>query len=74
MEIAQNLGATDRAIRFVLGYLMLMLFVFWPFTGNELFLAVSLFGLVPLLTAIEGVCPLYLPLSLSTVGPKQAAA
>ena len=74
MEIAQNLGGTDRAIRFVLGFLMLMTFVFWPFTGNELWLAVSLLGIVPLLTAIEGVCPLYLPLSLSTADPKPAAS
>jgi len=66
MEMSQNLGATDRAIRLVLGYLMVMTFVFYPFTNNELWLAVSLFGLVPVLTAIEGVCPLYMPLSLST--------
>ncbi len=73
MEFAQNLGATDRAIRFVLGYLMVMMSVLWPFTNNEIFLAMALFGLMPLITAIEGTCPLYLPLNLSTAAKPQAA-
>lgn len=73
MEIAQNLGATDRAIRFALGYGMLMSFVFFPFTDSALWLAVSMVGLGVVLTAVEGVCPLYLPMSLSTA-PRPAAA
>lgn len=61
-HIPTNVGPLDRAIRIVLGLVLLAL----VFIGPE-----SLWGLVgfvPLVTGIAGYCPLYGMFDFSTVG------
>lgn len=55
----RNVGNVDRVIRIVIGLAILLAgFYFGSWWGAV--------GLVPLLTAAIGWCPLYLPLGLST--------
>lgn len=54
-----NVGKYDRAIRIVLGLIIITLgIIFKTFLG--------LFGLIPLATGIFRLCPLYMPFRLST--------
>ena len=58
----KNMGRIDRIIRIVLGLGVLsLLFII---SGNLKFL--GLIGLIPLLTGIIGICPLYSLLHVST--------
>lgn len=55
----KNVGKYDRAIRIVLGIVIITLgIIFKTYLG--------LLGLIPLVTAIFGFCPLYTPFSIST--------
>lgn len=69
--MSTNESSIDRALRFVLGVVVLSLVVIGPKTMW------GLVGLVPLLTGIVGFCPLYRLLGISTCsahgGRKQAA-
>lgn len=57
----RNIGTTDRIIRIVAGVAIGAIgFAFHSWLG--------LIGIVPLLTAGVGVCPLYLPFGISTTG------
>ena len=58
--MSKNIGAVDRAIRIVLGLVLLSLTVVGPRT------AWGWIGLVPLITAFAGFCPLYRVLGIST--------
>lgn len=63
----KNVGKTDRIIRIVLGTLLIGAgFYFNTWWG--------LVGLIPILTASLGWCPLYLPFGLSTCATKQQKA
>jgi hypothetical protein len=59
--MSKNLGALDRAIRIIIGLVLLSLIVVGPRT------AWGWIGLVPLITAFAGLCPLYRVLGISTV-------
>ena len=59
-----NVGAVDRVIRVAIGVALLS--AIFVLHGNERWL--GLIGLVPLLTAAAGFCPLYTVLGIST-GP-----
>lgn len=62
----QNVGLYDRIIRVIAGLAIGAVgFV------NPSVWWVSLIGLVPLLTAGIGICPLYLPFGISTVLKKK---
>ena len=50
-----NIGSLDRTIRIILGILILCMWFVLP--GNTKYFA--LIGLIPLITAIVGFCPLY---------------
>jgi hypothetical protein len=55
----QNVGTVDRVIRLIAGIAIVIagvMFKSW----------LGLLGLVPLLTAGIGICPLYLPFRIST--------
>jgi hypothetical protein len=54
-----NVGSYDVAVRFTVGCLVL-------FFGTHFESWWGLVGLVPLLSAITGFCPLYVPLRLDT--------
>ena len=58
---AKNVGTWDRALRVVIGIVVLSL-IFWG--PKSLW---GLVGLVPLLTALVSWCPLYAVLGLSTI-------
>ncbi len=58
----QNVGSADRVVRVVIGLALLSLI--WLLHGNMRWL--GLIGLVPLLTAVVGFCPLYLPFGIRT--------
>ena len=54
-----NVGKTDKIIRIILGLLIAATgIVFKSWWG--------LIGIIPLLTAVVGWCPLYVPFNLST--------
>jgi len=58
--MSQNVGTIDRAIRIVVGIVLLALVFMGPHTRW------GLLGVVPLLTAFVGFCPLYRLLGIST--------
>lgn len=58
--LSQNEHALDRALRVVIGLVLLALVFVGPKT------LWGLVGLVPLLTGLAGICPLYSLLGLST--------
>jgi hypothetical protein len=68
MNVCKNVGGIDRGVRAVAGAVALIV----AFTildagaGAVLGLAAAGAGAVLLLTAALGVCPLYLPMNLST--------
>jgi hypothetical protein len=64
-----NVGSTDRVVRIILGIGLLALFFIYPNAPWRYF---ALIGIVPLLTAFMGTCPLYSIFGLSTcaVGKK----
>ena len=64
--LRQNVGPADRAIRIVLGLGLLAL----AFVGPET--PWGFLGIVPLLTAVLGTCPLYTILGLSTCPMRKA--
>lgn len=57
--MTKNLGKIDRIIRIIIGLIILAL----GFMNDSLY---GLIGLVPLLTAILGWCPLYCPFKIKT--------
>jgi hypothetical protein len=58
----KNVGNVDRTIRAVLSVILFSMF--FVLHGNEKWF--GLLGLIPLATAISGVCPLYSLLHIST--------
>jgi len=58
----RNVGTADRTVRIVLGLAVLSLLYFLQPPMNYL----GLIGLVPLLTALTGWCPLYRLLGVNT--------
>lgn len=65
MNMTKNIGAVDRAARVVIGLALLAyaLKLGMPETGWNF---VGWLGLIPLVTALAGVCPLYSVIGLST--------
>ncbi|MFZ2873746.1 MAG: DUF2892 domain-containing protein [Phycisphaerales bacterium] len=64
----RNVGGADRAVRLVIGIVALVLaFTMLGVTGGAAMgIAAAVVGAIMLLTAALGMCPLYLPLKLST--------
>ena len=60
----RNIGNADRIIRVVIGLVMIALGIYF----NSWWGAI---GLIPLITAAIGWCPLYAPLGLSTCSTNQ---
>jgi len=60
--VKANVGSLDRALRVVIGLALLALFVF----AEAPLRWWGLIGVVPLLTAALGFCPLYALLGVST--------
>jgi hypothetical protein len=65
--MTRNIGSIDRALRIVVGFALLSL----VFIGPQSWW--GLVGLVPLLTALVGNCPVYSLLGFNTCPLKRAA-
>lgn len=61
--MTKNIGTIDRIIRIVIGSAIII----WGAMNNSLLGAI---GLIPLLTAAIGWCPLYCPLKINTTCDK----
>jgi hypothetical protein len=58
-----NVGMIDRVLRIIIGAaLLVMAYMYWGTTLGY----VGLIGIVPLLTAFAGICPLYSILGVRT--------
>lgn len=68
MSICKNVGSVDRAVRGTVGVLAIVLAftVLDTLSGSVAGLATAAVGAVLLTTAIAGMCPLYVPFSLTT--------
>ena len=64
-KLGKNAGGIDRILRIVFGVVILAL-VFW---GPQTMW--GYFGLVPLLTGLIGLCPLYSLLGITTCGLRE---
>jgi hypothetical protein len=67
----RNVGSVDRVIRVVLGVALLAFFFLVP---ESPWRWVGLIGIVPLLTAALGSCPLYTILGMSSCPAKASGA
>ena len=65
----KNVGTIDRILRVVLGLTLLA----YPVLGSNSLRFVGLVGIVPLLTALVGHCPMYALFGLSTCPAKKDA-
>lgn len=65
----RNEGTIDRILRVILAMVLLVVGLFWlgGFQGRVLGLVVIGFSLLPLITGLSGVCPLYVPFGISTL-------
>lgn len=58
----KNVGKTDKIFRIIIGIVLLSLLFFLD--GSARFL--GLIGLIPIITAFAGFCPLYVPFRINT--------
>lgn len=58
--MTRNMGTADRVLRGILGLVLISLVFIGPKT------AWGWIGLIPLVTALIGWCPIYLPLGMKT--------
>jgi hypothetical protein len=68
--MSMNIGFTDRVIRFTLGLLLLSLVLLLDDHTRW----IGLIGLIPLVTSMMGICPLYTALGISTCKPDEHPA
>lgn len=70
--LRRNVGRLDRAVRLVLGALLLPigLIPLGAVEGNAFGVITALVGFIGLATGITGFCPLYVPLGISTAQPR----
>ncbi len=64
-----NEGTVDRALRIIVGVVLLAMFFMYPGASWRYW---TLIGVVPLLTGLVGTCPLYSILGMSTCPVKKA--
>lgn len=61
----QNIGATDKLLRIVFGFIAVYLFFYYEMTGTAAYIALAA-GVILLITAFVGTCPIYSILGIST--------
>jgi hypothetical protein len=61
----KNIGTIDKAIRILVAVVIAILY-FTNVISGIVAIVLGLFGVIFLLTSLVGVCPLYLPLKIST--------
>ena len=67
----QNIGSIDKIVRVLVAVVIGILYFTDQITGTTAVI-LGLFAIILLLTSTIGVCPLYLPLKLSTLKKKDA--
>jgi len=67
--MSKNVGGIDRVLRIVIGLGLLWYALFAPATGYNW---IGWLGVIPLLTALAGNCPLYSIIGVNTCGVKKA--
>jgi uncharacterized membrane protein YuzA (DUF378 family) len=63
--MTKNIGTIDRIIRIIVGSVIII----WGAMNNSL---LGVIGLIPLITAAIGWCPLYCPLKVNTTCDKDS--
>lgn len=71
--VKQNIGRLDRTLRFIIGVALIPigLFALGGWQGNLSGVLVTTFALLPLVTSLTGLCPVYIPFGISTLGREQ---
>jgi hypothetical protein len=64
-----NMGTVDRVIRVIVGVVLLWYALLAPATGYNF---IGWIGIIPLVTAALGICPLYSILGVSTGGARRS--
>lgn len=67
--MTKNMGSADRVIRVILAALVVVLYFANVISGTVAIVLLA-FSAIFVLTSLVGVCPLYLPLGLSTLRKK----
>ena len=67
--MATNMGTVDRGLRIIIGLALLWYALLAPATGYNW---VGWIGVIPLVTALIGNCPLYSLIGVNTCGVKKA--
>lgn len=65
----KNMGTTDRVLRLIIAVVFISLYVSGSIIGPVGIVLIAL-SAVFVLTSFIGVCPLYLPLGISTIAKK----
>jgi uncharacterized membrane protein len=68
----KNMGALDRILRLILAVAGAVM-VYSRMVEGTLAIVVGVIAVIFVLTAVVGVCPLYIPFKISTLGKKPAA-
>lgn len=68
MALCKNVGSVDRGVRAVIGIVAIVLALTWfhVMDGGLAGVIAGAVGVIMLLTAAIGMCPLYLPMKFST--------
>jgi len=71
MALCKNVGSVDRGFRAIVGIVALVLAftTLSVMTGSLWGIVATVVGVIMLLTAAIGTCPLYVPLKVSTCKP-----
>jgi hypothetical protein len=71
MTLCKNVGSVDRGFRVVIGIVAVVLALAWfqVMDGSLAGLIAGGIGIILLVTAAIGTCPLYVPLKISTCKP-----
>lgn len=67
--MSTNVGTIDRVVRVIIGLALLWYALFATPTGYNW---IGWIGIIPLVTALVGICPLYSILGMSTCPAKKA--
>ncbi|HET6544605.1 MAG TPA: DUF2892 domain-containing protein [Chryseolinea sp.] len=68
----KNMGAVDRIVRVTIAFVIIGLYVSGAISGTLSIMLIALSGIF-VITSLVGVCPLYLPLGITTLRKKLAS-
>jgi len=68
----KNMGSVDRIVRVTIAFVIIGLYVSGAISGTLSIMLIALSGIF-VITSLVGVCPLYLPLGITTLRKKLAS-